>query len=327
MKLIFLIVLRMFFRIFNNMKNSIIIHFYLIIIITIFLILFSSCASQKELANLKNEIAQLDEAINNILLDSDGDGIPDYLDLEPGTQPGAKVDNFGRTLDSDGDGTPDHLDKCPFVPGPASNDGCPVEYEMIERTLRDPNRSDQFWPIPPLSYVEDVSDSFIGNDETLEVLYSKIRRHLQKKGRSFNRVMYVPEDGFVIFSKLERINDLGTKLDLPIEIERGGCGILNIFHCLYGKPSGRYVFFGFVVNDGIGLNTNNDVQEYNEIMKYINRGYINLDNSYVRDIYSNPIPANGYKVSLIAYEYETYPGQVPKLVTNSRIPYFKLLFN
>jgi len=30
-------------------------------------------------------------------------------------------------MDSDSDGTPDHLDKCPFVPGPASTNGCPVE--------------------------------------------------------------------------------------------------------------------------------------------------------------------------------------------------------
>ena len=73
---------------------------------------------------------ELEEAISGIkdmLKDSDGDGVPDYLDKEPNTQIGARVGSDGATLDSDQDGTPDHLDKCPFVPGPASTNGCPLE--------------------------------------------------------------------------------------------------------------------------------------------------------------------------------------------------------
>ncbi|WP_158858642.1 OmpA family protein [Lunatibacter salilacus] len=75
-------------------------------------------ATKEELANQIGEI-------RDMLKDSDGDGVPDYLDKEPNTPAGARVDSHGRTLDSDGDGIPDHLDKCPFVPGPASLDGCP----------------------------------------------------------------------------------------------------------------------------------------------------------------------------------------------------------
>jgi OOP family OmpA-OmpF porin len=75
----------------------------------------------------KVELSQQFGEIRDMLKDSDGDGIPDYLDKEPNTPTGARVDNQGRTLDSDGDGIPDHLDKCPFVPGPSSNDGCPLE--------------------------------------------------------------------------------------------------------------------------------------------------------------------------------------------------------
>ncbi|EOZ97745.1 Thrombospondin type 3 repeat:OmpA/MotB [Indibacter alkaliphilus LW1] len=75
----------------------------------------------------KEELATQMGEIRNMLKDSDGDGVPDYLDQEPNTPAGARVDALGRTLDSDGDGIPDHLDKCPFAPGPASNDGCPLE--------------------------------------------------------------------------------------------------------------------------------------------------------------------------------------------------------
>ncbi len=45
------------------------------------------------------------------LPDSDGDCIPNQLDLEPNTPPGAAVDTHGRALDTDGDGVPDYKDK------------------------------------------------------------------------------------------------------------------------------------------------------------------------------------------------------------------------
>ena len=63
-------------------------------------------------------------------LDSDGDGVPDYLDKCPGTPRGTPVNADGCPFtDSDGDGIPDYLDKCPNTPkgqkvGP---DGCPLD--------------------------------------------------------------------------------------------------------------------------------------------------------------------------------------------------------
>jgi len=59
-------------------------------------------------------------------LDSDGDGVPDYLDKCPGTPAGVKVDDVGCPVDTDGDGVPDYLDKCPGTPAGATvnHQGC-----------------------------------------------------------------------------------------------------------------------------------------------------------------------------------------------------------
>ncbi|WP_111670757.1 OmpA family protein [Algoriphagus litoralis] len=79
----------------------------------------------------KEELATQINGIKDMLKDSDGDGVPDYLDKEPSTPVGARVNSAGMTLDSDGDGTPDHMDKCPFQPGPASTNGCPAAVEAV----------------------------------------------------------------------------------------------------------------------------------------------------------------------------------------------------
>ena len=61
--------------------------------------------------------------------DADLDGVRNWLDLEPNTPIGAKVDAHGRAIDSDGDGVPDGIDKCPNTPKGAKIDktGCPID--------------------------------------------------------------------------------------------------------------------------------------------------------------------------------------------------------
>lgn len=59
----------------------------------------------------------------DLLKDDDDDGVPNRLDKEPDTEPGAVVDTKGRTKDSDGDKVPDHKDEEPFSsPGYPTDD-------------------------------------------------------------------------------------------------------------------------------------------------------------------------------------------------------------
>ena len=60
------------------------------------------------------------------IIDTDLDGVMDALDLEPNTPKGVQVYGNGVSVDSDGDGIPDYLDKCRFVKGPVKNHGCPI---------------------------------------------------------------------------------------------------------------------------------------------------------------------------------------------------------
>ncbi|WP_419869987.1 OmpA family protein [Chryseobacterium sp. CT-SW4] len=59
--------------------------------------------------------------------DNDNDGVCDDWDRELNTPAGARVDGAGVALDMDLDGVIDLYDKCVTVPGPASNNGCPVK--------------------------------------------------------------------------------------------------------------------------------------------------------------------------------------------------------
>lgn len=78
------------------------------------------------LAEPLGEIRALKQAASGEVADSDGDGVPNGKDLEPGTPEGVLVDGRGRAIDTDGDGLQDFRDKEPFSPKGAQVDAAGV---------------------------------------------------------------------------------------------------------------------------------------------------------------------------------------------------------
>jgi OOP family OmpA-OmpF porin len=87
---------------------------------------------RQEVEALKGRVSNLEQSVEDLKKDSDGDGVADYLDKCPNTPAGAKVDGAGCELDTDGDGIPDWKDKCPTEKGTAELNGCP---EMSTATM------------------------------------------------------------------------------------------------------------------------------------------------------------------------------------------------
>ncbi len=74
-----------------------------------------------------------------MVMDSDGDGVPDDRDQCPGTPKGAQVDSVGCPVDSDGDGVPDYRDKCPGTPRgvKVNSNGCEIVADVTIQTTAD----------------------------------------------------------------------------------------------------------------------------------------------------------------------------------------------
>ncbi len=81
---------------------------------------------RQEVEALKGRVTNVEQAVEDMKKDSDGDGVADHLDKCPNTPAGAKVDGGGCELDTDGDGVPDWKDKCPLEVGTAELNGCPT---------------------------------------------------------------------------------------------------------------------------------------------------------------------------------------------------------
>jgi len=60
-------------------------------------------------------MASLNEKVDAMGGDADGDGVADYFDIEEDTPAGVQVAGNGAALDSDADGIPNYKDKDPFT--------------------------------------------------------------------------------------------------------------------------------------------------------------------------------------------------------------------
>jgi OOP family OmpA-OmpF porin len=69
---------------------------------------------------------------NGCPADADKDGVPNYLDRCPDTSVGVKVDGYGCPADADQDSVPDYLDRCADTPRGVNVDmvGCPLDSDM-----------------------------------------------------------------------------------------------------------------------------------------------------------------------------------------------------
>ena len=73
------------------------------------------------------------------IIDSDGDGVMDQLDMEPNTPKGVMVYGNGRAVDTDKDGIPDYKDQCPLRYGPVETNGCPIGKDSDGDGIMDEN--------------------------------------------------------------------------------------------------------------------------------------------------------------------------------------------
>jgi hypothetical protein len=74
---------------------------------------------------------------------------PDEAFPEWGVTVGLDFTPTAFTEDTDEDGTPDRLDRCPTVPGPKANDGCPDTIRSVQPVGKRPVQPAQVQPVQP----------------------------------------------------------------------------------------------------------------------------------------------------------------------------------
>ncbi|MDB2472825.1 OmpA family protein [Schleiferiaceae bacterium] len=100
-----------------------------LLITVICLFIVSSCA---EIKMLQSDVAKLNEKVNAMSGDIDGDGVADLFDADNKTPKGVAVAGNGIALDSDGDGIPNYKDSDVFTPKGINVDetGMPRDSDM-----------------------------------------------------------------------------------------------------------------------------------------------------------------------------------------------------
>lgn len=113
---------------------------YSFIIVAFSFFMFSCGSSDSAQQSIDNKAASKKNG-SSLRTDSDGDGVPDYLDRCPDI-PGPKENNGCPIVDRDGDGIADDKDKCPDEPetynGYMDDDGCPDIVPVHEEKKEEP---------------------------------------------------------------------------------------------------------------------------------------------------------------------------------------------
>jgi hypothetical protein len=177
-----------------------------ILFFTIVLIFVSSCVSKKNYFNLqnsKNELnkiltivksendklqSTIDNTVEQMFLDIDGDGVRDGMDGCPSVA--GPAENSGCPWpDSDGDGVEDKNDNCPTSAGHSENNGCP-----LEEVYGYPN---------PLPYSEKEFKFYKNEYNTLESKNTEMALNLASSNKLIDSLkknhIYGEDKGYVVF--------------------------------------------------------------------------------------------------------------------------------
>ena len=94
-------------------------------------------AAKKELEALRAKL----NATEAKLIDTDNDGVANFLDIEPNTRAGSNVNSKGQAIvDMDGDGIVDSEDFCPTVKGTIEFKGCPISF--VQESKKEDNENE-----------------------------------------------------------------------------------------------------------------------------------------------------------------------------------------
>lgn len=96
--------------------------------------------------------SQIPERCRNVIVDSDGDTIPDKDDRCPFAGRAGFIDEFGCAPDRDGDTIPDYSDLCPDEGGRVDRNGCPIKedsdgdgiYDDVDKCPHEPETFNGF---------------------------------------------------------------------------------------------------------------------------------------------------------------------------------------
>ena len=121
-------------------------------------------------------------------IDSDHDGVADYLDECPDTPHNVHVDENGCPLDSDEDGVPDYTDICPETPKRIEVDalGCPYDLDKCPDTPSDVEIDKNGCPVDSdLDGVPDYLDQCPGTLPGLQVDENGCEINIEQQEEAF----------------------------------------------------------------------------------------------------------------------------------------------